>query len=477
MAIISPATSFELIQRISSVQIESTKTRSEKEDEAAAELVKPAPRIKPPRRDLENRNLSDDEEDPDMVADKKDRSRNYKSASDLLLRMLTAKITPTPAGRFRAERGKDDVEYFDTKDQAKTWLSGEDPESGEKPPKEKKPKETSPKKEKTDSDLAKDRIKKQVEDPLFDPESPFPESSSTKGTLKDSEKAIDRGVAAIKKYSSPEFSKVREAHLDKIEEEMKNLQDGDPRKMHLDAVRRGIGIASALTDGDKAQGIGSSLARLALASKESGNLRDLVSVGGLGGTKPLQSDDQALIRKMYKDLPDTSWDSVLPDDHPGKALSELLSDPDMGKHLNEDDRERIREHLTDLMAAETSFIDPHVTNELGAKSSVSERASSAKALRAQAVPKREMPSVKDKKGLKSWISEMVQSLVKGSAPKQKSEDPKPQTRRPGEVWIESGKFWSKSPDGETVRFESRDSAAEHAKGISKSSSTWDFTPW
>jgi hypothetical protein len=58
---------------------QSTKTREELEQEEAARLVRPAPKYKPPRRDRRReRDDSDKEVDPDEVADRKDRSDNYK---------------------------------------------------------------------------------------------------------------------------------------------------------------------------------------------------------------------------------------------------------------------------------------------------------------------------------------------------------------------------------------------------------------
>lgn len=63
---------------------EATKTPAEKEDEEAERLVRPAPKLKPPRRD-KRRNKPLTEEDADDKANKKDQSQNYKvvGTSDL----------------------------------------------------------------------------------------------------------------------------------------------------------------------------------------------------------------------------------------------------------------------------------------------------------------------------------------------------------------------------------------------------------
>lgn len=60
-----------------------TKTDSEREDEQAERLIAPAPKKKPPRKDLKRRRVEDSDtgSDPDKDQDRKDRSQNYKDAS------------------------------------------------------------------------------------------------------------------------------------------------------------------------------------------------------------------------------------------------------------------------------------------------------------------------------------------------------------------------------------------------------------
>ena len=82
------------------MDIRSTKTPAERQEDEAARLVRPAPKYKPPRRDRRReRNNSDQEVDPDETADRKDRSENYKnvggSAFLVTARYLWAMEFPT----------------------------------------------------------------------------------------------------------------------------------------------------------------------------------------------------------------------------------------------------------------------------------------------------------------------------------------------------------------------------------------------
>ncbi len=82
------------------MDIQSTKTPAERQDDEAERLVRPAPKLKPPRRDRRReRDESDQEVDPDEAADRKDRSENYKnvggSAQRVVAKYLQAMEFPT----------------------------------------------------------------------------------------------------------------------------------------------------------------------------------------------------------------------------------------------------------------------------------------------------------------------------------------------------------------------------------------------
>lgn len=63
-----------------------TKTQAEKEDDGAEDLVRPAPKAKPPRKDLQDHKLK--HEDPDTSKEDRDLSLNYKRVATRYLRAL-----------------------------------------------------------------------------------------------------------------------------------------------------------------------------------------------------------------------------------------------------------------------------------------------------------------------------------------------------------------------------------------------------
>ena len=78
------------------MDILSTKTRFEVEDEEAVRLVRPAPKLKPPRRDRRREHMQVDEDpdvqgDPDVAKDK-DRSMNYKDIGGSLTQRVVRRV-------------------------------------------------------------------------------------------------------------------------------------------------------------------------------------------------------------------------------------------------------------------------------------------------------------------------------------------------------------------------------------------------
>lgn len=75
-----------------------TKSDAEREDEEAERLLKPEPKYKPPRGDLRRRRVETEQDaDPDKRQDDKDRSQNYKDATQRVAAawlFRTAKTTP-----------------------------------------------------------------------------------------------------------------------------------------------------------------------------------------------------------------------------------------------------------------------------------------------------------------------------------------------------------------------------------------------
>jgi DNA topoisomerase-1 len=401
---------------------------------------------------------------------------------------------------------------------------------------------------------------KVVDNPTEDVDNPIPKSSPsdakppTKAELKKSqEAALARGAAAVKKYqklskeerarhhvkiskeieSDPGVKKLT-SEIKKMErkgdeataEEKKDLKKKraalielkrtDPRLMHLASKQRGIGIAAALEEGGKAKGIGGAMSRLIKAAETTGNLEAILGLGQLGGEDHPGDDDQALIRKIYSDIAGTDWIDVLPEGHPALPLAELLADPEKGRFLDEQDKEDIRQQLTDMALAEYSYFDTATMKSLGPDATVDDHDKAAKKLRAQSGEEAGAPPDQILSGgiekVKSWFASVIEAMAaagkklkitdsparrdkkkkddEGSEAEEK-EAPEPkkvkmEDRKPGDVWQDSrGNWWAKdpTPEGNVSDFKSEEYAKAFANGETgefyKNATLqgWDFTPW
>ena len=110
-----------------------TKTDSEREDEAAEELIRPSPKKKPPRNDLRNRKVDDDDPDRERL--------NYKTTRSASNVALAYRVADTFLAR-NAAFVKSAIE-FDTKEELKSYLEAhpdaEAKDHSVKPKKQKQP--------------------------------------------------------------------------------------------------------------------------------------------------------------------------------------------------------------------------------------------------------------------------------------------------------------------------------------------------
>ena len=252
------------------------------------------------------------------------------------------------------------------------------------------------------------------DDPTYDKKDPLPKKGA-KPTPKDLEKSLDRAERSVKKYK--EMSKEeRDSHLDRIENEialLKDLPNDNPRKMHLNAIRKGIGVASALTDGMDAKDIGGATARLISAADKGGNLRKILSLGSFGKSPDGDEDarvdqhvkDQELIREIFADVNDEDWEEVLPEDHPGIGFAKLLGS-NSSTYMDEEDRKEIRENLADLMLGELQILEPEIDENVDPGSTRGKRETVGKAARPAAAPRNPNP-----KGIRGWVSNFLKELA------------------------------------------------------------------
>jgi DNA topoisomerase-1 len=244
--------------------------------------------------------------------------------------------------------------------------------------------------------------------------------------------ALARAEDAVYRYRemSPEDRKRHAARITKEIDELREVDDEgneteeskankSERRIHLEALQKGIGMASAIEDGDNTQGVGGSIARLARAAAKTGNVEKLLKLNSLDSKDNLGSDDQAVLRSVYEDLTDGDWEDIIPKGHPGESIVELLNDPEEGQFLTSADRQSLRKALQDMMVAEASFLDPTLADpdalEVG-------KEGKARAARTSAVSemRRKKPPLKKVKETIDWFSEWIKKLTQRSGRKKGS---------------------------------------------------------
>ena len=256
------------------------------------------------------------------------------------------------------------------------------------------------------------RYYKEVHDnPSVDVENPIPQAGTELNDAdisKAREASTRRATAAVAKYREMD-SKDRRRHHKTLEKEIKKLPKNDSRRVELIAVQRGIGLASAIEDGDKAKGVASTMARLAKAADKGGNIGTLARVSTFGSA---EKEDQTVIRTVYEGLTGDDWMDVIEKDHPARALAELMSDPSKNKYMSDDDKERVRQMLIDSMLAESSFLDPSVSEDVGREATVGKHNTAAKKARQKAAPKRQPPRANSPASdLLAWLQEWTKNIV------------------------------------------------------------------
>ena len=129
-----------------------TRTEGEKEEDAAEDLIRPAPKNKPPRRDLQNHRVDTGDKDPDADANRRDRSVSDKHQASAMrlaavhrvaLEALLSRVAMDHATKEEREQYLEDHPAADPKNHRVVGGDDEDgdPEDPGKPPKGKKKKD------------------------------------------------------------------------------------------------------------------------------------------------------------------------------------------------------------------------------------------------------------------------------------------------------------------------------------------------
>lgn len=229
---------------------EATKSDAEWEDEGTAELVKPSPKLKPPRDDLRKHRVESD--DPDINAEDDDLSLNFKkvAATRIAMAMRIAAIVRV-AARFRRAKDNREDEFLEyVKD--KRFTNPKNPDSEQKVKFKTLPKEE------------QKRIRQQyMEDTAPDEEEESESEPSEEGEGKPESTEETPEKEETPEIPEEETPKERKERLQKEKEDIADREQGDAdekrewekkqkeiRRQELNQNVRHIKDSPALSDSD-----------------------------------------------------------------------------------------------------------------------------------------------------------------------------------------------------------------------------------
>jgi len=207
-----------------------------------------------------------------------------------------------------------------------------------------------------------DYYERVLNNPLVVPNNPI---SEVGGTL--SGKDLDKAKEAVSARAKESYSRyrgvdknTRDAVSESLDNEIASLDEGSARRLELEGVKAGLGVLSAVEDGDDFEG-GPETQQLAKALASTGNIDLLMAVAPQTVSDAHQHQQE--IRSALRTVEDKQWLGVLGEDAPGGPIAELLGDDEGGQYLTEDDRAFLREVLGDEVLGGVAVIDPAVTKK------------------------------------------------------------------------------------------------------------------
>jgi DNA topoisomerase IB len=205
-----------------------------------------------------------------------------------------------------------------------------------------------------------DYYERVLNNPLVVPNNPISEAG---GTL--SGKDLDKAKEAVSARATESYTRYRGVDKDtrdtvskSLDTEIAALEEGSARRLELEGMKAGLGVLSAVEDGDDFEG-GPETQQLAKALASTGNVGLLMAVAPQTVSDAHQHQQE--IRSALQTVEDKQWLGVLGDDAPGGPIAELLGDDEAGQYLTEDDRAFLREVLGDEVLGGVAVIDPAVT--------------------------------------------------------------------------------------------------------------------
>jgi tRNA nucleotidyltransferase/poly(A) polymerase len=329
-----------------------------------------------------------------------------------------------------------------------------------------------------------DYYERVLNNPLVVPNNPISEKGGKlKG--KDLEKA-KAGVSTRAKETYSRYqgvdSDTRNSVLESLNSEIASLDEGSARRLELEGMVSGLGVLSAVEDGDDFEG-GVAAQQIARGLASTGNIDLLMAVAPQTMGDALAHQQE--IRSSLGSVEDEQWATVLGEDAPGSPIAELLGagtkEGEDGQYLTEDDRAFLRELLSDEIMGEVAVVDPAVSAKapksgdgkaLMEVRGIPEAAKKVQSQIKEALGSDEFEALmnpdtdteEEKKGFWGSLMEIL-GLHRKETINTLQESNDSDERKNGDTW-KSGDKWYGKKDGETKSFDTEDGAKGFAKGAS-----------
>ena len=347
-----------------------------------------------------------------------------------------------------------------------------------------------------------DYYERVLNNPLVVPNNPISEAGGKlkgKELAKAKEAVSTRAKETYSRYQGVD-SDTRSAVVESLGREISSLEEGSARRLELEGMVAGLGVLSAVEDGDDFEG-GVATQRLAQALAASGNIGLLMAVAPQTMGDALEHQQE--IRSALGEVQDHQWAAAVGDASPASPIAELLAagtgEGEDGQFLTEDDRAFLREVMQDQVMGDIAVLDPALQaqaptagsgRDLMKSRGISEATDKARKELEEALGSDELAGLLEgednqeerqgfwatllniltgnRKDIKETLEESKKDDSKGESKKDESKgaDPKEDDdRKDGDTW-KSGDLWYGKKDGETKSFDTEDGAKGFAKGAS-----------
>jgi tRNA nucleotidyltransferase/poly(A) polymerase/2'-5' RNA ligase len=347
-----------------------TKTPAEKEDEEAERMVRPAPKLKPPRQDLRRNRMEPDDSDVETEgADKdKDLSKNYKRIAARWLRKLAKEHSPGDV--WQTDKGwvgknpSGNTHTFEDQEKAQAFAKGQGDDVPEKPDKPEDNDEKPDKPEKPDTSDGSGTEEPETPVAKEPPPPPPPPTAQLQNFLENADSNVS---SKYKKYNDVAQAAAAEAYQSK----WKSLKGRSLSGLSDDLVDEVSSASKRIKrPGQSSESFGEAAAELAFARQVLSNPSAVIEVtGNKEDTETLEERGQKAYQHFAKLDPELRQEAF-------RQTSEQLT------NLPEDspEREQMTRMLEGLWLASVAAGDDPEIRTVDGNSLVSEPSQMTKSL-------------------------------------------------------------------------------------------------